>query len=165
MSAKNNSYGWNNSSEVSLYDKIKIDLKRAMLSKNEPVKNAIRIVMSEFHKITIPLTLASGKKSSRPKKPAEINNDEILNVIRGLAKSEKITLEFKKEKSSDYLNILSLYLPQMVSKEEIINWTNENIDFSLFKNQIQAIAPIMKHFGKLADGNLVKQILQEMAKK
>jgi len=27
------------------------------------------------------------------------------------------------------------------------------------------MGPIMKHFGKLADGNLVKQILQEMSKK
>jgi hypothetical protein len=29
---------------------------------------------------------------------------------------------------------------------------------------MQAMAPIMKHFGKLADGNLVKELLQELSK-
>jgi len=29
---------------------------------------------------------------------------------------------------------------------------------------MQAMGTIMKHFGKLADGNLVKQILQELNK-
>jgi hypothetical protein len=29
---------------------------------------------------------------------------------------------------------------------------------------MQAMGPIMKHFGKTADGNLVKAILQEMTK-
>jgi hypothetical protein len=29
---------------------------------------------------------------------------------------------------------------------------------------MQAMGPIMKHFGKQADGSLVKQILQDLAK-
>jgi hypothetical protein len=49
----------------------------------------------------------------------------------------------------------------MASREEIIAWISENIDFSDFKNKMQAMGPIMKHFGKQADGKMVNQILQE----
>ncbi|MBT8358352.1 MAG: GatB/YqeY domain-containing protein, partial [Deltaproteobacteria bacterium] len=69
-------------------------------------------------------------------------------------------LELQKKDSSDYLTILETYLPKMAAKEEIIAWINENIDFSEFKNSMQAMGTIMKHFGKQADGNLVKQLLQ-----
>lgn len=157
------SYGWNNSMGMSLHDKIRSDLKTSMLNKDEAVKSAIRIIISEFPKITVPITLESGKKTTRLKNADEITNDDILDIIRGLSKSEKTTLELKKEETSDYLQILEKYLPQMLSKEEIVSWINENIDFSQFKNSMQAMGPIMKHFGKLADGNLVKQILQDMA--
>ena len=50
----------------------------------------------------------------------------------------------------------------MVSREEIIAWIEGNIDFSHYKNKMQAMAPIMKHFGAAADGNTVKAILQEI---
>jgi uncharacterized protein YqeY len=84
--------------------------------------------------------------------------------MRRLVKSEKTVLEIKKKNSSDYLIILESYLPKMATKEEITVWITENIDFSEFKNSMKAMGTIMKHFGKLADGNLVKQILQELNK-
>jgi uncharacterized protein YqeY len=52
-------------------------------------------------------------------------------------------------------------LPKMVDPEEIIAWIRDNIDFSEFNNKMQAMGPVMKHFGKLADGKLVNQILKE----
>jgi uncharacterized protein YqeY len=52
------------------------------------------------------------------------------------------------------------YLPRQASEEEIRNWINENIDFSSFGNKMQAMKPIMTHFGSAVDGNIVKKILQ-----
>ena len=86
-----------------------------------------------------------------------------MNIIRGLAKSERVTLELKGEKTSDYLDLLDLYLPQMAGREQIHAWIKENIDFANFKNAMQAVGPVMKHFGKLADGNIVKDILKEIS--
>jgi hypothetical protein len=40
----------------------------------------------------------------------------------------------------------------------------ENIDLSQYKSPMQAMGPIMKHFGKLADGNMVKQLLQDLSR-
>jgi len=82
-------YGWNEDLNQPLIQKMKQDLKHAVLQKNEAVRDAIRVVMGEFPtKITIPITLESGKKSSRPKKDDEIENDDIIAVILGLSKSE-----------------------------------------------------------------------------
>jgi uncharacterized protein YqeY len=154
-------YGWNQEMPLTLLLKVKQDLKTAMLSKNQEARNTMRQIMAEFPKLTVPLTLESGKKSTRLKKPEEITNDDIIGIINGLVKSEQTVLEAKKEATSQYLEILQLYLPQMVSREEIMTWIKENIDFSQYKNKMQAMAIIMKHFGKTADGKQVKQILQE----
>jgi hypothetical protein len=120
--------------------------------------------MSEFHKITVPITLESGKKTTRPKKDAEITNEDLISIIQGLIKSEKMVLEMKKEATSPYLEILSTYLPVMADKETIEAWIRDNIDMSQFKSPMQAMGPVMKHFGKTADGNDVKAILTAMAK-
>ena len=155
-------YGWNPEMSPSLLEKVKQDLKAAMLTKNHEARDAMRQIMAEFPKLTVPLTLESGKKSTRLKKPAEITNDDIIGIINGLVKSEHTVLEARKEATSQYLEILQRYLPKMVSREEIVAWIKENIEFSQFKNKMQAMGTIMKHFGKTADGKQVKQILQEM---
>ena len=155
-------YGWDKDMQMPLLKKLKDDLKKAMLGKDNQVRDTIRIIMGEYPSLTVPIELESGKKTTRVKKPEEITNDDLLGIIRKLVKSEKTVLEIKKKDSSDYLIILESYLPKMATKEEITVWITENIDFSEFKNSMQAMGTIMKHFGKLADGNLVKQLLQEL---
>jgi hypothetical protein len=132
-----------------------------MLQKDLEVRNAMRQIMAEFPRLTVPLTLESGKKSTRPKKPEEITDNDILGIIKGLVKSEQTVLEMKKEETSEYLEILQSYQPAMASRREIADWIKANIDFSQFKNKMQAMGPVMKHFGKQADGKLVNQILKE----
>ena len=45
-------YGWNQDMPMSLQEKIKNDLKMSMLNKDVEVKNAIRLIMAEFPKLT-----------------------------------------------------------------------------------------------------------------
>lgn len=154
-------YGWNADMDLPLLDKLKTDLKQAMLKKDVAARSAIRQIMAEFPRLTVPITLESGKKSTRLKTSAEITNDDIVGIIQGLAKSERMVLVAKKEESSEYLSILQLYLPRMAGREEIIAWIKENIDFSEYKNKMQAMGAIMKQFGKQADGKMVNEILQK----
>ena len=156
-------YGWDQEMSISLYDKLKKDLKKAMLQKDPEVRNTMRQIMAEFPKLTVPLTLESGKKSTRLKKPEEISDDDILGIIKGLVKSEQTVLELKNEGTSEYLEILQSYLPATASRDEIVAWIKANIDFSQYKNKMQAMGPVMKHFGKLADGKQVNHILKEWA--
>jgi hypothetical protein len=154
-------YGWNPDMSASLLEKLKADLKHSMLNKDVEARGAIRQIMAEFPKLTVPITLESGKKTTRLKTNEEITNDDIVGIIQGLTKSERMVLEAKNEASSDYLDILQLYLPKMASREEIIAWISDNIDFSEYKNKMQAMGSIMKHFGKQADGKMVNEILQK----
>jgi len=147
--------------QLSLHDTLRADLKKAMLANDQEVRNTLRLIMSEFPKLTVPLTLESGKKSTRLKKPGEITDDDVIGIIKGLAKSEQTVMEATGQTTSEYLDILQSYLPQMIDREEIASWIKDNIDFSQFKNKMQAMGPVMKHFGKLADGRLVNQILKE----
>lgn len=159
--AKN--HGWNPDLSIPLLEKLKADLKHALLQKNQILKDAIRQIMSEFPKLTVPLTLESGKKSFRLKRADEITNDDILNIILGLIKSEKAVLEIKPDQNPEYLHILESYLPCMADPSDIQAWIDANIDLSQFKSPMQAMGPIMKHFGNQADGNLVKMILSKKA--
>jgi uncharacterized protein YqeY len=154
-------YGWSQDMQLSLHDKLRADLKKAMLGRDQEVRNTLRLIIAEFPKLTVPLTLESGKKTTRLKKPEEITDDDVIGIIRGLAKSEQTVLEITGQTTSDYLEILQSYLPKMIEREEITSWVKDNIDFSQYKNKMQAMGPVMKHFGKLADGKLVNQILKE----
>jgi len=157
-------YGWNQEMGMTLLAKMKADLKTAMLGKDTSARDAIRQVMSEFPKLTVPLTLESGKKSFRCKKEDEMTNEDILSLIQGLVKAEKVVLDIKKEATSPFLDVLSTYLPVMADRETILAWIEGNVDFAAFKSPMQAMGPIMKHFGKAADGALVKEILEAKAK-
>lgn len=157
-------FGWSQDMGISLHDKIRLDLKNALLQKQNDIRDTIRVIMGEYPKLTVPITLESGKKTFRVKKPGEITDDDMLGVIRGLVKSEKTVLELQKKESSPYLMVLESYLPKMASSDEILAWINDNIDFADYKSPMQAMGSIMKHFGKLADGNMVKGLLQELSK-
>ena len=158
---KNEKYGWNPQMHPSLLDKLKADLKQSMLNKDADARSTIRQIMAEFPKLTVPITLQSGKKTTRPKNNDEITNDDIIGIVQGLVKSERIVLEAKKEASSAYLRILQSYLPKMASREEIVAWIEENINFVEYQNKMQAMGKIMKHFGKQAEGKMVNEILQK----
>ncbi len=146
---------------LSLQAKLKEDLKAAMRDKNETLRNTIRQVMAEFFRLTVPVTLEGGKPSTRPKKPEEITNDDIIGIIQSLVKSEHIVLAARQEASSDYLRMLEAYLPRQATRDEVVAWVRDNVDFSKFKNRMQAMGVVMKHFGRSADGKMVNHILQD----
>lgn len=130
-----------------IQEQIKQDLKQAMKEKDEEKKNTLRIIIGEF-----------GRADAK-----ELSDDEVVKVIRKMIKSEQESLEYSgKPTDSRYIKILESYLPQMASEDEIRQWIAENIDFSNYKNKMQAMRDIMAHFGGGADGNQVKKILQSM---
>ena len=75
-------YGWSASMGISLYDKIRQDMKRAMINKETDVRDTMRLIMGSFPSLTVSMTLESGKKTTRVKTPEEITDDDILDIIR-----------------------------------------------------------------------------------
>jgi hypothetical protein len=47
-------YGWDGSMGISLYDKIRQDMKAAMRKKDTAVRDTMRLIMGAFPEITVP---------------------------------------------------------------------------------------------------------------
>lgn len=131
---------------MELQARIKKDLMAAMKEKNEQKKNTLRVIMGEFGRM--------GTKT--------LDDDQVISILKKLIKSEMETLDKTGQKApSEFIEIIETYLPQKADDDEIRQWITENVDFSQYKNHMQAMSTIMKHFGPRADGNTVRQILQQ----
>jgi len=132
---------------MNLQTQIKSDLTAAMKAKDEEKKDTLRVILGEFGRLD--------KK--------DLSNDEVVKILKKLIKSEKEMLDKKGvEGDSEFVKIIENYLPKMATQEEIAKWIEQHVDFSEFKNKMQAMGLIMKHFGATADGNEVKKLLKNM---
>ena len=122
------------------------DLKKAMKAKEEARVSALRVLYGEFQR--------QGKK--------ELADTEVVAIIRKLSKAERETLDRTGQVTSAYLEIIEAYQPRQAGEEEIRAWITANIDFSQLKNKMQAMRPIMTHFGSTADGDTVKKVLESL---
>jgi len=118
----------------------------AMKAKDDAQKDSLRVVMGEF-----------GRMANKT-----LTDDDVIAVIKKLIKSEKEVLARTGDDTSAFIEAIERYLPQMASDKDIKAWIQTNIDFSQYKNKMQAMGAIMKHFGATADGKRVKAILQAM---
>lgn len=130
---------------MSLQELISAELKPAIKSRDVAKTGAIRILIGEFQR--------------QPEK--NLTDQQVVALIKKLLKSEQELLALANRQSSDFTRILEGYLPQQVSDEDVRSWIRENVDFSVFANRMQAMRPIMTHFGSRTDGNVVKRILKE----
>jgi uncharacterized protein YqeY len=131
---------------MNLQEMIKSELKASMLAKDKARTGVVRILIGEFQR--------------QPEK--ELADEKVVGIIKKLIKSERELIAAGGEGDEEYIAILEGYLPKQASEEDIKNWVIANVDFSQFGNKMQAMKPVMAHFGTSADGNLVKKILQEM---
>lgn len=131
---------------MGLQQEIESQLIAAIKAKDKDRAGAIRILKGEFQR--------------QPEK--ELSDDQVVGIIKKLIKSEKELLEASKQEDSAYIRILQEYLPEQADDDEVRAWIKENIDFGSFANKMQAMRPIMAHFGSTVDGGVVKKILQDM---
>ena len=131
---------------MSLQEKIKADLKESMLARDVVRTSALRVLIGEFQR--------QGMKT--------LSDPEVLAVIRKLIKSENETMTRSGATQSPYLEVLDGYMPKAPGEAEIRAWIGANVNFAEYPNKVQAMKPIMAHFGGLAEGNLVRRILESL---
>lgn len=135
-----------------LIDKIKAELKQAMIDRDDFKKSTLRILLGEIPRLNL--------------KAGEVPTDEqIHDIIRKCIKAANTIIKVCEHHptESKYIKILESYLPKMMDKNEICQWLVSNrdiIDLDSFKPQIKAMGPIMKHLKGKADGNVVREILE-----
>ncbi len=131
-----------------LEEKLRNDLKQAILDKDEIRKNTLRMVIGEIPR----LNLKADEKAT---------DQQIESIIRKLIKAETTVLELAEMdmKDSLYIDILSEYIPKLMTEDEIKSWIFDNVNFTQYIPMIKAMGFIMKELKGKADGNMVKQIL------
>lgn len=129
---------------MGLQQSITAELQASIKNRDTARTGAVRILIGEFQR--------------QPEK--ELSDELVVGIIKKLVKSERELLAASGQKTSGFIDVMEGYLPQQASEDEIREWIQENVDFSIFNNKMQAMKPIMAHFGSSVDGNVVKNILQ-----
>jgi uncharacterized protein len=129
-----------------LQEQIKKDLAAAMKAKDDDTKSTLRVIMGEF-----------GRQGQK-----ELGDEDVVRIVKKLIKSEKEVMEKTGvTEPTPFIRVAERYLPQMATEDEIRAWITANVDFGEYKSKMQAMRPIMQHFGGNADGNLVKKVLTD----
>jgi uncharacterized protein YqeY len=147
-----------------------------LLAEAQLQKSVIRAIISMFPEIG--------------KKPSEGTDDDVLKLLKRFINQQKERQlyiqkhltevdvkdaapghmkklvsnklqELGDKLTSPEIEVAQSYLPKQATEDEIMDWMIANLDLSSFRNRMQAMGPIMKHF-KGCDGNFVKSILQKM---
>lgn len=150
-----------------LEEKIKTELKKALKEKDVLKLEVLRGLVSAF----------TNELVSQGKKPQDqLNEDDILKVVKKAAKQRKDSIEqFEKggrpelaKKEKEELEILEEYLPKNIDPEKlekiVINKKEELSinDLSQKGILIGAVLKEIKSAGEEADGALVSQKIEEI---
>jgi len=147
-----------------LHEQIQKEMQETMKLRDELKLSVLRGMLSSF----------TNELVATKRKPSEkLSDEEVIAVIRRLAKQRKESIEqFRAGNREDLagkeeaeLAILEVYLPQMMSKEEILPIAKKK------KNELNVtdksklgilLGAIMKDLKGRVDGNDVKEVVESL---
>ncbi len=144
---------------MSLEERLMDEMKQAMKSNDKARLSTIRMIRAAVKNKEIDLR-------------NKLDDDEILRVIQGMVrKSEESIEQFKAggrmdlvEKETKEIEILRSYLPQALSKEDVIRIIDESIretEASSLKDLGKVMKSVMPKLAGKADGKLINQLVKE----
>jgi uncharacterized protein YqeY len=150
---------------MTIQEQLQKAMIEALKAGNSIRKDNIKFLIGQFQ------TASKNKEKT-------VTDEEAIKIIKNIVKSVKevtipnliqnpiqgIGLDTPNPKLTeayDFIELCESILPQMATEEEIRNFL-KTVDFSQFKNKMQAIGVVTKHFNGNVDGNLVKSIVMEM---
>lgn len=150
---------------MTIQEQLQKDMIVALKEGNNIRKDNIKFLVGQFQ------TASKNKEKT-------ITDEEAIKIIKNILKSVKEvtipslldvsnrTWENKKKddrllEAMDFVELCESIIPKQASKEEIKAFLS-SLNFSQFKNKMQAIGVTTRHFNGDVDGNVVKEILMEM---
>ena len=131
-----------------MLNKLKQDLKMAMINKDETKKDGIRVILGEIPRLN--------------KRPEEITNDDVMSILRKLRKSAVEMCLAQGVMSNDFIELLDSYLPVAIPDDVIEKWISENIDFTGVTNVGKMVPVVRNQFGKDVDGKVIILLLNKV---
>ena len=151
---------------LTVEDKIRSDLKIAVKEENEIIRTTLRTVLA---------VILDQNKKKEYEKSASLTNEEMMEIVSSEVKKRRdAKKEFERGSRQDLvtkeeaeIKILSKYLPEQLSDDElrdIINKTLEEIGASEQKDLGKAMGAVMLKVKGKADGNKIIEIVKEALK-
>lgn len=152
---------------MSLQNTIREQIKEAMKAKDQVKLSVVKGLVAGFTNELVNL-----KRTPQD----ELSDDEVLNVIRRAVKQRKDSIDqFTKGGRADLaeseqaeLVILETYLPQMMSREDVVKIAEAKIaemGGSIDKTKAgMFMGTLMKDLKGKADGDVVKSVVDELLK-
>jgi uncharacterized protein YqeY len=152
---------------MSLQNTIKDQIKEAMKAKDQVKLSVVKGLVAGFTNELVNL-----KRTPQD----ELSDDEVLNVIRRAVKQRKDSIDqFTKGGRADLaeseqaeLSILETYLPQMMSREDVVKIAEAKIaemGGGIDKSKTgMFMGALMKDLKGKADGDVVKSVVDELIK-
>jgi len=134
---------------MTLKEKINVDFMTAFKSKNVVAKSILSVVKGEIQTVEKNIGVDS------------LSDAEVIKILTKTVKSLKETISMTgDEKSKMELEIVEVYLPTQMSKEEVTKKVTE-----LVNSGVTQIGMIMKEFATLpADKKMVSEVVKEIVK-
>lgn len=153
-----------------MQDKIKNELKQAMLSRDTEKTNTLRMLSSAITNEMV--SEARIKAGNSPETP--LTDEEVMKVLKREVKKRKdsiqqFVLAGREELAEDErveLNILQEFLPPQLTREEITTKITEKLaEHSIDPaKKGQFMGQMLKELGDGADSEIVKQVIDELVK-
>jgi len=148
-----------------MQEKIKAELKKAMMEKNMERVNVLRMISAAFTNELVNL----GRVPTDT-----LSDEEVMKVLKREVKKRKDSIdqytnagrpELAEDEKAEMV-IIEEFLPAQMTKEEIVQritakLSNETIDPA---KKGQFVGMMMKELGDTADGMTVKEVIDELVK-
>lgn len=147
-----------------LYQKIKLQIKEAMINKDTDTKDVLKMVIDKARAI---------KKEQSPNDDSlSIEDDIILRAInkelKQLEQTEEILAKISASNdlklrlsTSNKITILRSYLPKRMTKEEIDNKVAEILNAGSYYNFGEKIKAVMSELKGKADNKMIKEAVEK----
>ena len=145
---------------MSLFKKIQDDMYTAMKAGEKNISNTLRNTLSKL-------------KDKKIDKRDDLSEEEIIKIIQTLVKQRKESIDlFIKggrdelaELEKNEMNLLTNYLPQMISEEEIKNIVEDvinEVSATSLSDMGKIMPEVMKRGRGLIDGKTAQKLVQEL---
>lgn len=145
---------------MSLYETIQSDMYEAMKSSDKFKASTLRVALAKL-------------KDKKIEKREDLNQNEEIKIIQNLVKQRKEAADIyeKNDRSElmknemDELKILSMYLPQMMSEQELnvlIKEVISDVGASSMSDMGKVMPEVMKRSEGKADGKMTQTIVSNI---
>ena len=145
---------------MSLFKKIQDDMYTAMKAGEKDTTKTLRTTLAKL-------------KNKQIEKKDELSEQEIIKIIQTLVKQRKESIELFTKGGRDELadiekneiNLLTNYLPQMISEEDIKNIVEDvinEVSATSLSDMGKIMPEVMKRGKGLIDGKIAQKFVQEL---